>query len=351
MAGRDADTLPGIGVREIGAADRDAWNAFVAAHPGSTLSHRFEWKDVCERAYGLRGIYLAADRDGELAAVFPVVRMPGLGFRPGKAVSVPFISCGDVLALEGIDQVQALRAFLDHLAGIGLREVEVRSLGSGPGDARDVTMRLDLPGDEETLWASVGPKVRNQVRKAEKSGVLARRDRGQAGVLHAIYAENMGRLGTPAHSRFFFQTVIDIFGEDADILLVELDGKPVGAMLLVRHQSVLAVPWASTLAQYNCLNPNMLMYWSALRRAQELGCNCFDFGRSSVDSGTYRFKKQWGAVAHPLDYRTFRQGMQIGTISTARYRSLPARIVREIWKLLPLNVQIVLGPLVRRRTP
>lgn len=340
-----------IAIRECFAADRAAWNVFVASCPDSNLSHRFEWKAICEQAYGLRGVYLAAEAGGEIVAVFPAVRMPGSG--PGRAVSVPFTAYGGMLALEGLDLDRLQRDFLERLAREGLREVEVRTLlaGPGPDTAREVTMVLDLPGDEAALWAAVGPKVRNQVRKAEKSGVSPRRGGDLAGALSMVYAENMGRLGTPAHPRRFFDACLDAFGPDAEVLAVEAEGRVVGAMLQVRHGSVLSVPWASTLARFNLMNPNMLMYWAALRRALELGCAAFDFGRSTVDSGTHRFKKQWGASPRGLAYRTFVDGALVERSSLDAYRSPAARLVKEVWRRLPSWVQAAWGPVLRRRMP
>ena len=44
----------------------------------------------------------------------------------------------------------------------------------------------------------------------------------------------------------------------------------------------------------------MWMYRMILKRAIDLGYGYFDFGRSTTDANTYKFKKQWGAqpIAH-----------------------------------------------------
>ena len=47
-------------------------------------------------------------------------------------------------------------------------------------------------------------------------------------------------------------------------------------------------------------NANMLMYWHLLQRTIQRGNRTFDFGRSSESSGTYRFKRQWGATRRQL---------------------------------------------------
>jgi hypothetical protein len=44
----------------------------------------------------------------------------------------------------------------------------------------------------------------------------------------------------------------------------------------------------------------MRLYWECLRHAVESRHKRFDFGRSTIDGGTYRFKQQWGAIPVPL---------------------------------------------------
>src|SRR5205823_1737294 len=55
------------------------------------------------------------------------------------------------------------------------------------------------------------------------------------------------------------------------------------------------VPWASSIRAFNALCPNHLLYWEAIQHAAQGQCRLFDFGRSTPNEGTYRFKEQWGA--------------------------------------------------------
>jgi CelD/BcsL family acetyltransferase involved in cellulose biosynthesis len=49
----------------------------------------------------------------------------------------------------------------------------------------------------------------------------------------------------------------------------------------------------------------MVLYWSLLERSVERGQAVFDFGRSSQDSPTFRFKKQWGARPNPTTWQFY----------------------------------------------
>jgi hypothetical protein len=96
----------------------------------------------------------------------------------------------------------------------------------------------------------------------------------------------------------------------------------------------------------------MLLYWALLSHVCERGCTSFDYGRSTLGEGTYRFKKQWGAKPYELVWSKWqveervesepeRSGHQSGV---SRLRP----IAEEIWRRLPLAVANWIGPKLRR---
>ena len=110
----------------------------------------------------------------------------------------------------------------------------------------------------------------------------------------------MRDLGSPAHSKKFIDNILQTFPENSWIIVIHLDNRPVAAGLLLQHKDKMDIPLASTIRDVNPLGINMLMYWEILKFATDRKCTQFDFGRSSKDSGTYRFKKQWGAEPKQL---------------------------------------------------
>jgi CelD/BcsL family acetyltransferase involved in cellulose biosynthesis len=94
-AGEDAVT-----VRSFALADREAWNAFVLAHPEGTFFHLAEWQYVLEHSFGHTGHYLlAVTPRGEIRGVLPLARVKSLLF--GDAlVSTPFCVYGGIVAAD-----------------------------------------------------------------------------------------------------------------------------------------------------------------------------------------------------------------------------------------------------------
>jgi hypothetical protein len=106
------------------------------------------------------------------------------------------------------------------------------------------------------------------------------------------------------------------------------------------------IPWASSLREYFSKCPNNLLYWETIKRASERGCKQFDFGRSSVDSGTYHFKRQWGAKPLQIYWQTLTFTVEAQISSPADNSKF--QLALEVWKRLPVAVTTLIGPRVRK---
>ena len=90
----------------------------------------------------------------------------------------------------------------------------------------------------------------------------------------------------------------------------------------------------------------MLLYWETIRTACAEGFDRFDFGRSSRLSGTYRFKRQWGAREEPLFWYTIPLTARAG--SPPSVSSGAPLALAQTWRKLPLAVTRRLGPRIRK---
>ncbi len=332
-------------------ADREQWDAYVLQSPDATLGHDFGWQAVISKAYGHEVYYLMARRDGRTRGILPLilVRSPFFGC---SLTSMPFLDYGGVCADEAvvqtalIDQLNSLKE--KHAAGwVELRHVKpVMELG--PGRQDKVSMILDLTGGEEQIWKALPAKVRNQVRKAEKSGLTIQR--GGKELLeefYSVFAMNMRDLGSPVHSRAFFDHMANEFGPRLRVVLVKDKDFTVGGLISLVFKDTVLVPWASCLREYFPKCPNNLMYWNTIQESCAKGFKAFDFGRSSVGSGTYEFKRQWGAIPKQLSwqYLPAQQAAGGGGVSSSSFKY---RVCLEIWRRLPVPLTVQIGPRIRK---
>lgn len=334
--------------------DAQAWDAFVASCEHAVNYHRSKWLNIVRTVFGHAVLPLwARDDAGRVHGVLPLVHMRSRLFGNGLH-SLPFFNYGGVLATDAQAAAVLLRKASDLMTETCVPQVELRNLGWShdalPARTHKVTMRLPLPGHAETLWKGFSAKVRNQVRKAEKSGLtfsMAGPERLHE--FYAVFARNMRDLGTPVYTRKLFSAVLEHCADESALFLVHLNDQCVAAGLGLWHRGVFEIPWASSVRDYNSMCSNHLLYWGMLRTACGLGCSIFDFGRSTPDSGTYRFKKQWGAEPVQLYWQyLLAPGASLPetTPDNPRY-DLPIRI----WKRLPVALTRIVGPGIVRCIP
>ncbi len=333
--------------------DAAAWDAYVDAHPDASGYHAWPWRHVFEDAFGHETAYLAAHRDGRIAGVLPIVLFRSALF--GRfAVSLPFVNYGGVLA----DDQQAADALIASarslVAGRGSRHLELRHRARRftdlPAKDHKVTLLLDLPSSEEACWQALDRKVRNQVRKAEKSGLTAAV--GGAELLpqfYTVFARNMRDLGTPVYSPKFFDAIFAHVAARVRVVLVHLGSDVIAAGITQTHRHVLEMPWASSLKERRDLCPNNLLYWTVIREAIRTGHTVLDFGRSTPDEGPYLFKLQWGARPEQLWWEYCLNGITALPDQSTKNPRMQSAI--RIWKRLPLPVASFIGPHVVRSIP
>jgi FemAB-related protein (PEP-CTERM system-associated) len=336
------------GVRACTDADAARWDAYVARTAGSHFGQTSAWRNVQERAYGVRARAWIAERGGEVAGVLPLFEARGL--TGGRRL---FSAPGGLLA-DDEAAAQALLAPARELMRreghewIELRDQRRRWDGLETVD-ENVTMELELPPDAATLWTGFDAKLRNQVRKGEKSGFTVHWGREHVGAFHRVMLENMRDLGTPILGEDYYRRVLDAFGDRASVLVLRAGDEPAGAMLVVEHAGTLADPWASSPRRFLSRCPNQVLYWEAIRRGIERGCRRFDFGRSQWNSGTFRFKEQWLAKPVPLYYQyALGRAARAPTLEDQKHSF--ALAVR-LWQRLPLAAAGVLGRGVKRLFP
>jgi serine/alanine adding enzyme len=290
---------------------------------------------------------------GAVRGILPLVEIRSRLF--GRALSsLPYVNYGGVLA----DSDAASEALLTHASRLAerlrLRFVVLRHrrqvFPELQARTHKVTMLLPLQRETSTMWDALDRKVRNQVRKAEKSSLVTL----SGGIellddFYAVFAQNMRDLGTPVYGRELFAEILRQFPNDARIHLVRLSSTTIAGALSYGYDDVVEVPSASSLREHRSLCPNHLMYWAIIQEAIRDGRRTFDFGRSTPDDGTYHFKEQWGAVPEQLWWEYYLMpGKQLPS-ADRKEASFQRRV--EYWKKLPLSVANVIGPRIARSVP
>jgi len=338
-----------IEVRQLENGEQKAWDDYVYRCPESSHCHLSGWRRVIARSYGHRSHYLWAYESGELKGVLPLIAMRNFFFRR-SLVSLPFFDdggiCADSEEVKRRLSQEALQLYQHYKADfLDLRHRYANNLDF-PRAGEKIMMILNLTGNSDELWKGFDAKLRNQIRKASKSGLTASWSGKERGAdFYEVFAANMRDLGSPVHSRQFFEAMLDEFSDSAKLMLVRKGNRVIGGAVCLFFKDSMVVPWASSLREYFALCPNNLLYWEMIRWGAENGYQRFDFGRSSPDSGTYRFKKQWSTKEEPLHWQCVSR--KAGETAILHGDSEKYRWIIRVWSHLPLSFTKFVGPLVR----
>ncbi|MBL4763673.1 MAG: FemAB family PEP-CTERM system-associated protein [Colwellia sp.] len=340
-----------LAITTITASESTVWDQYVQQHNGHSPYHIFAWLAAIETAYSHQVYYFVAKQNSKIVGVLPLVNIH-IPFKGNSLCSLPFCDVGGCLAddkeIENLLESKASALKLKLKA----KTIEYRARTKINDDAqfegKKVSMLLPLPATSDELFSGFKSKLRSQIRKAEKNGLTYELGTKQQFIdeFYAVFSENMLRLGSPVHSKKWIKSICEQYKEQCIIAVVKLDGVPVGAGIVLFSSYKACIPWASTRAEYNRLSPNMMLYWVLLKFVTDQGCTEFDFGRSTFNEGTFRFKQQWGAQPVLLDWRSdiVRELNDTTKISVFSIRI----IVENIWKKLPLALVNIIGPLIRK---
>jgi serine/alanine adding enzyme len=334
--------------------NKTAWDDFVSRHPDATSYHQYGWREVVGKSFGHAAYYLAcSDEDGTIHGILPLVNMQSRFFG-NFMVSLPFFNYGGLLSDSEQADHSLLKAADSLRQHIGASSIELRHFaaphGELPAKTPKVTMIIDLSDNGDRQWKGFNAKLRNQIRKAEKSGLqIVTGGPDLLDGFYQVFCRNMRDLGTPVYGIDFFRNILNVFPQTTKIFSVTHNDTIIASGIASWFRDTLELPWASSIRKYKSLCPNNILYWGSIKFAIEQGFSKFDFGRSTPNEGTYRFKEQWGAQPVPL-YWQYLLGAKT-PMPELNPKNPKYRLAISLWQKLPVGLTKILGPPIVRNIP
>jgi FemAB-related protein (PEP-CTERM system-associated) len=326
---------------------------FVRRMPEAKLCHLFTWAQNVVRPLGHKSFHLVAYQNGKVCGILPLTLIHSRLFG-NRMISQAFSNYGGPL----VENETALTALCE--CAVELSEeyecdtMEFRNIEPLQFDMHQrndkVTMCLELSADPAELWKRLRPQIRNRIRKAEKAGlVITTGGLEMLSDFYRIWTRRMHQLGTPCYPRKLFSAVLRAFPDDSRIFMIHLNEVPVGGLFVYAFNGLAQSRWGAVLTEYNEISPNYLLNWAAMKYFAAQGAKCFDFGRSTVNSGQHIFKKRWGAKEFPLAYQYWTRPGHDPSIVKPDNPKYAARV--ETWKKMPLWFTRLAGPYISCALP
>ena len=313
------------------------WQEFAGTY--GSLYHDLRWKFLIEETYGLKPQYLLLYNNKGLAGL-----LPGFCIK-NKFVSLPYLPFAGIIFNEEITEDNNSNIISKTAEITDTKEILLKNKTGGEiQDGEYITMIKTLESTNEQAFQALHHKQKNLVRRAQEQKFSLKKVSVEK--FYPIYSKASNALGTPAHSIALFKNIHKYFGESLRIHNLFLENKTAGTIFEIDHADTRYDLWAFSLKEFFPFKPNMFMYWETLKDAIEKKMVRYDFGRSTFNSGTYHFKKQWGAEPVKIEY--YKHIFHSGTWSKEKIPVQEGGIISKVWAMLPRPIVDKAGPLLRK---
>jgi len=253
---------------------------------------------VLAETYGFKIQAAVSSKALHPAGAIPFVEVDDL--RGRRIVSLPFSDYCDPLVGDQAEWERLLPLILRLNAPVKFRGLRAQFVSSDhrltqTGSALWHGVDLLRPNDE--VWANLGNNARQNIRKAQKSGIKIREGRSLNDIMkfykmHSLLRKIKYRMF--AQPIRFFEIMYSIFSADSRIftLIAEQDSVPIAGILFLINDDTLYYKFNASID--TSLRPNDLLVWAGITAGQAFGLKRLDFGVSDLQQpGLVRFKRKF----------------------------------------------------------
>jgi hypothetical protein len=279
------------------------WRA-IAHHPLNSLFSSRCWTQVVAETYGFKVSASMQNDIGNSGKTGGAILFSQLSdLRGERIVCGPFSDYCDPLASD----VDTWRELVAPLISLGV-PITLRCLCNQlpAKDERFAKVSeaawhgIDLDRPESEIWDGFWGSARQNIRKAQRSGVKVRASQ-QLHDLHVFYEMHCrvrkSKYRLLPQPFVFFEHLHASFTKhnSLTILLAEVDGATVAATVFLECGDTLYYKFNASVERDAC--PNDLLVWEGIRIGRRRGLKLFDFGASDLDQpGLLRYKRKFATI-------------------------------------------------------
>jgi serine/alanine adding enzyme len=319
------------------------WRHFVDQHPLGNIFHSPEMFQVFARSKGHQPELWAARGNGRLLALMIPVSLTLAGglLKPFTTRAIVY---GGLLYEPGPEGEEALSALLDAYAK-GHRTSALLTEVRNMNDVSDVQPMLnaqgfvfeehlnylsDLNQPVDALWSQVQSKIRQQVRKSEKSGVTIEEvtEPRHLEIVYPMLQAVYSRVHVPFASVTLFRAAFEVLGPRnmLKVVLARIGERCIGVHLFLMHKDRVFSWYVASDREFSAFHPEPAMIWHVLQWGATQGFRVFDFGGAGKPNEKYgprEFKSKFGGTL--VNYGRY-------TLVHAPVRLWASQWVYQLWR-------------------
>jgi Acetyltransferase (GNAT) domain len=338
------------GAQNIRAADPLAdsqWDSALEACPGASFFHGSGWARVLHDTYGFKPVYLAAGGPGKLSSLLPVMEVDSW-LTGRRGVSLPFTDACEPLCPDADSGRRLFQEALLHAESRDWKYLECRGgrhlLDGAPSSTSFFGHRLQLEGDEATLFSRFDSSCQRAIRKAEKSGLTVEfsRDIEAVKIFYGLLCKTRRRHGLPPQPYRFFENIHrHVLAKGMGWTALARSGRvPVAGAMYFCFGETAHYKFGASDEKYQQFRGNNLVMWEAIKRFAAERLSVLDFGRTSLgNEGLRTFKQGWGAKESTMDYIKY-------DLASRRFVTAPDDAIgwhNRVFSMLPGTISRLVG--------
>ncbi|MEM7653917.1 MAG: FemAB family XrtA/PEP-CTERM system-associated protein, partial [Pseudomonadota bacterium] len=290
---------------EVGSSTHQEWDAFVTNCPGGTILHRAGWSTLLRQTPGFEPVFLSARREGRIVGVLPLAKVHR--FPTGSALlSTPFCVYGGALSMDEAVAERLEDAATETAKDLKVDYLELRNVGrkrvGWELHGAFQTFIKTLPEAADEVLGTIPRKQRAEVRGARKKGIEVAQSADFDG-FYDRYARSMRDHGSPVFAKSVLYQIIKLFPDETVLHEARYKDSVIAAVLSFWDGSTVRPYYAASVPEAHRIGAFPAIYAAIMEDAVERGCTQFDFGRSTVNTGSAKFKQNMGFTPTDLTYQ------------------------------------------------
>jgi hypothetical protein len=283
----------------------------------STIFHTSEWNNILSEVFGIRMVALIAKRNGEPVGSLllnqngkfgprTVYRSPDRKFETvyGGPLAISGFADQDLIKKELIKYLhsRSKASFIELWVPPDVRTDALREIGYEVTPF--YTSILNLEKSEEDLWSNIHQKTRNQIRKAQKSGVQIIKDGSvYLAEYYEMVKETLGSEGVSVLPLRFYEEVLNVLEPKkmAKLFIATHKGKAISGAIFLFYKDTVYYWHGASFREYLSVSPNNLIQWELIKHSQQEGYKKYDLLSIEPDRlpGIANFKMRFGGETKP----------------------------------------------------
>jgi hypothetical protein len=200
-------------------------------------------------------------------------------------------------------------------------------------------------------YSLITSRARNDLRRAETSGVEILFGQGYIEDFYQLYRRKMKLFGTPHHGRDFFIKLIKNFPNEISCG-VAFVGKEIKASSLdLTLNGITYHLFAANAADIGNSCAGDLLLWTIINKRSVYGDLEFRLGRSSIGSGVAKYKEKWNPIFLPVSDKKWYQSSSKGVSSWPLNQTGTKESFSHLWKKIPSSTTNRISPMIRKSLP